>query len=185
MSRMTKGLLAYNDLTALVEAGVIEGVRPGAINGTSIDVHLGPRFLVETWDPEVTVIDLAQRQTPAFSSVYTDSRGFELGPKQFVLAATEEKFNLPSNISAQFLLKSTIGRAGLDHAIATWCDPGWHNSVLTLELVNNLEHHTLLLKAGMPIGQMKFYRHEAVPDHMTYSVRGRYNNDASVQKGKL
>jgi len=64
------------------------------------------------------------------------------------------------------------------------CDPGWHNSRLTLELKNNGEYHSLLLRAGMKIGQMKFYRVKPVPEQHSYAVKGRYNNTTEVTGSK-
>ena len=40
-------LMSYHELCWLAENGVIEGVKPEAINGTSIDVHLGSTILKE------------------------------------------------------------------------------------------------------------------------------------------
>jgi len=64
------------------------------------------------------------------------------------------------------------------------CDPSWHNSKLTLELKNDCEYHSLLLKAGMKIGQMIFYRVNPVPDQHSYAVKGRYNNTTEVTGSK-
>ena len=40
-------LISYNELCELVERNVIEGVDLKDVNGTSIDVHLGPDILYE------------------------------------------------------------------------------------------------------------------------------------------
>ena len=64
------------------------------------------------------------------------------------------------------------------------CDPTWHNSKLTLELKNDLKHHSILLKAGMKIGQMIFYRVKPVPTEHSYKAKGRYNNTTSVTQSK-
>jgi dCTP deaminase len=114
----------------------------------------------------------------------TDS-SYELQPNEFILAQTLEIFNLPDNICAEFKLKSSGARTGLENALATWCDCGWHGSVLTLELKNFLRYHTLKLTAGMPIGQMIFYRVPMVPKERSYATIGRYNKDKSVQVVKL
>lgn len=181
-------ILAYTELQALVDSGVIDGVRAGAINGTSVDVHLAGDFKFEsTFNPEaVRTVHLGRRESPAFVSV-TAPRGetVTLNPGEFVLANTVEVFHLPSDISAQFLLKSSVARAGLSHALATWADPTWNNSTLTLELHNLLRKHALMLEVGMPIGQMIFHRHAHVPAAASYANRGRYNDDQGTTAQKL
>lgn len=178
-------ILTHEGIEALINCGVVQGSRRGAVNGTSLDVHLSDMWIVERKgraDDLPTIVDLVKREgirTRAFSN-----HEFHLMPGQFILAATEEVFNLPLNISADFKLKSSVARNGLQHAIACWCDPGWRGSRLTLELHNVTRYHTLRLKAGLPIGQMIFHQHTPVGEEYDYGRRGRYNNDAKPQEIK-
>lgn len=64
------------------------------------------------------------------------------------------------------------------------CDPSWTNSKLTLELKNSCEYHSLLLRTGMKIGQMIFYRVNPVPEQHSYAVKGRYNHTTEVTASK-
>jgi len=182
-------LLSYVELRGLAERGVVTDVQDDAINAASIDVRLGREIMVEDLDvcrnrysgQTCRVVDLSKRESLSMRRIrILGEGGYRLNPGQFILAHTMEMFNLPNDISAQFLLKSSMARAGLDHLSATWCDAGWHGSRLTLELRNVTESHILLLKPGMFIGQMKFYRHTPVPDDKSYAARGRYNNDETV-----
>ncbi|WP_409365151.1 dCTP deaminase domain-containing protein, partial [Escherichia coli] len=76
---------------------------------------------------------------------HTQENPYRLKPGQFVLACTIETFNLPSDIAAQFMLKSSRARSGLEHLMAGYYDPGWHGSVLTLELHNSRQLHPVAL----------------------------------------
>jgi deoxycytidine triphosphate deaminase len=178
-------ILAYDELVALVKDGCLEGVRDGAINGASIDVHLGGEFLIEAGylcDRDfMSVVDLGKRESPSMIE-HKLRQGDKLfmDPGEFLLANTQEIFHLPDDVSAQFLLKSSVARAGLSHLLATWADATWHSSTLTLELTNHLRYHKLCLEVGMPIGQMIFHRHARVPEHASYAQRGRYNNDQTT-----
>lgn len=176
-------ILSYTDLMRIREEGVIVGSKASAVNAASIDVHLGGDFLHEhkSHRPGITTLDLAARD-PLTVKKQTVAHGLTtlLDPGEFVLAHTIETFHLPDNISAKFMLKSSIARAGLNQLSAVWCDAGWNGSSLTLELSNVLRHHRLLLTVGMPIGQMIFYTHEQVPADQSYAVRGRYNGDIGV-----
>ena len=180
-------LLTYNDLLVLVEEGVIENVDPANINGASIDLTLGATLQVEEVPFENwPVIDLQAKDSIHTARVLLDpTEYYDLQQGEFVLAQTQEIFHLPTTIAAEFKLKSSAARAGLDHHLAGWADPGWHGSVLTLELKNNTQHHVLRLRPGMKIGQMVFWKGEAVPDDASYAVRGQYNHDkeATANKG--
>lgn len=175
-------LLTYNSLVDLVKYGVIEGVDPDRINAASIDVTLGNVIWIENW--RGGLVDLAKKETPGMMRVELDDSGYVLHPGEFILAQTREVFNLTDEIACEFRLKSSSARAGLDAALAMWCDPGWYGSVLTLELRNNLRHHALRLRPGQPIGQMIFLRGEPVPRHASYAVKGQYCNDKEAQPSK-
>lgn len=173
-------LLSYNELCELVERGVITNVDMKDVNGTSIDVHLGPRIMVEREWKDFTVSLRDKEQLTMYTLNIMDS-SYDLLPNHFILAHTVEKFYMPDDLSAEFKLNSSGARIGLENALATWCDPWWTNSTLTLELKNLTQHHTIRLHDGVRIGQMIFHRSAPVPKERGYAVRGRYNNNASVQ----
>lgn len=170
-------LLSAVELLKLVEDGIIEGVSRESINAASIDVHLGDTFLIEQYNEVHPILDLSKREAPVMKTVMD---GIILEPGQFCLTHTVETFYLPDYISGQFILKSSMARAGLEHSQAGWADSGWSGSSLTLELTNLLKHNRLMLKKGMAIGQMVFFKHAKVPPEFLYTTKGRYNNDKSV-----
>jgi deoxycytidine triphosphate deaminase len=173
-------LLSYNRLVQLVEQGVITDVKPEQINSTSIDITLGDTVLFEE-KPQLEengYISLKSRN-PLVVMEQHEGDVF-IKPGQFILAQSQQKFYLPNNISAEYKLKSSMARIGLEHLNAGWCDAGWNNSVLTLELKNMTQYHTIMLQKGDLIGQMVFFEHEPVPHERSYATRGRYNGDATV-----
>lgn len=217
-------LISYTDLlNGVVSTGVIEGVKDlDNVNGTSIDITLGDKLLIEA-DPNVACpnclwelgfdpymvrrstasiwmtcshcgeqsyltswiqpVDFSKKEPLAMKEVdCTD--GFILYPGEVCLAHSVEKFNLPYDVTAEYRLKSSMGRVFLEHLHAGWCDPGWHGSVLTLEFVNMSQKHPLMLKAGIKCGQICFYRHNEVPEDKSYAKRGQYNNDGTVTPSK-
>ena len=176
-------LLSYVELMQLVEMGVIDAA-PENINGASIDVTLDKVLLIEKSQMITPTLDLSLKQSPEFLPLTMEEYGFVMKPHQFLLASTQETFNLPNNIACEFKLKSSVARAGLNHALAKWCDPTWHNSKLTLELYNTLSHNNILLKPGMKIGQIIFYKVSEVPEQNSYAVKGRYNNTTEVTASK-
>lgn len=175
-------ILTYNQLRASVHDGVLTPVPESHINGASIDVTLGRYLQIE--DPRGGLVDLSDKAGPGMRQHDLLEAFYALAPGEFVLAQTMEVFNLPLDLAAEFRLKSSVARAGLDQALAVWCDPGWHGSVLTMELRNNLRHHQLVLRAGMKIGQVVFHQGDPVPDAASYATRGRYNGDTTAQQSK-
>lgn len=145
--------------------------RPDLLNPASLDLVLGNHLMIEVSDQtDLVRIDISDRN---------EEDAYMLLPDEFCLAETIEQFNLPNNISAQFVLKSSRAREGYNHLLAGWCDPGWNNSRLTLELKNNRRHHTLPLYPGLKIGQMVFHRMSNIPAH-SYAVTGHYNGHKTV-----
>lgn len=175
--------MSYEELLALSARGVITNVDPDFINAASIDITLGGKILQEKVLTEPRRISLAKRE-PLNMQERDCVNGIILRPGDFILAQSEQVFNLPNDISAEYKLKSSMARIGLNHLLAGWCDAGWNGSVLTLELHNVTKNHFIELKKGDRIGQMVFFHHRAVPDDKSYAARGRYNNDKEVTGAK-
>lgn len=182
-------LLSYNRLCELVSTKVITNVEKEQINSTSIDITLGNKILREEAligsAATRQIVSLKDRDPLQMAEIYCDDAPFFLYPGDFILAQSEQMFNLPNTISAEYKLKSSMARIGLEHMNAGWCDAGWNGSVLTLELKNMTRNHVIVLHAGVGIGQIVFFEHEAVPDDRSYAKRGRYNGDKSVQGIKV
>lgn len=156
-----------------IESKLLTPFCRSQLNPASYDVLLGPQLMVETPSGlELLLIDGTTKEQP-----------YLMQPGEFLLAQTIETFNLPKNIAAEFRLKSSRAREGLDQALAVWCDPGWHSSSLTLELVNNRRMQALPLWHGMKIGQMVFHAIKSTPEQ-SYAETGRYNSDLGVQASK-
>ena len=149
--------------------------EPELLNPASLDVRLGSNLMIEVMDsPSLYMIDISSR---------TADQPYLLLPGEFCLAETVEEFCLPDDISAQFVLKSSRAREGLNHLLAGWCDPGWHGSKLTLEFKNGRKHHPIGLYPGMKVGQMVFHLMSNVPS-LSYREVGHYNNDKTVMASK-
>lgn len=155
---------------------MVMGAEPSQVNPASLDVRLGQFIRIETVDGWI------QRDL-------VEDGPYFLKSKEFILAHTIELFNLPDGkseckqaIAARFALKSSAGRAGLQHLMAAYCDPGWHGSSLTLELVNVTSFSKIEMYYGRRIGQMIFETVET-PDR-SYAETGRYNNDLVVAESK-
>ena len=170
-------ILSDHDIAKLCREGLITPFDDYLLNPASLDVRLGTQLLIETEDnDELQVTELDP-------SVITKSNPFLLRPNEFVLGQTLEMFNVPDDICGQFALKSSLARAGFEHLLAGWIDPGFNSSVLTLELKNARQHKAIPLWPGMRIGQIIFMRMSSRPD-VSYRDCGRYNGDKQVTGSK-
>ena len=168
-------ILADWQITARATGGMITPFDREQINPASYDVRLGDVLLLESAEgPDLVPYPLRG---------HTLENPYLLRPGQFVLAHTVEVFNLPDDIAAQFMLKSSRAREGLEHLMAGYCDPGWHGSTLTMELHNSRQLQPVPLWPGMKIGQMVFHHLAGIPQR-SYAITGRYNGDTSAQQSK-
>lgn len=190
-------LLSYNQLIELGKSGIISPFDPELVNSASIDIRLGNKILSERAIPGVAVsgqpieetlrrvrLDKKDKLVMAEFDMTRDG-SYILYPGEFILAQSLEVFNLPEHISAEYKLKSSMARIGLEHLNAGWCDAGWNGSVLTLELKNMTRNHEIVLSPGDKIGQIVFFAHEPVPYDKSYATRGTYNGDTTVSGVKV
>lgn len=177
------GIITHNGLHDLIDRGVIE--CPGRdlhaqVNPASINVTLQGKFIVEA-TLSAEYIAFSKRDT---WRQIVFSKWIYLSPGGFCLAAIQEKLNLPNDICASVVLRSSAARFGLDHAYAGFADPGYSGH-LTLELKNFLEFHTMKLCEGDQIAQLIFSRVEPVPVGECYASKGaKYSSDTGPQQIK-
>lgn len=179
-------LIPDKRIRTLCEAGMITpfvGSKERAFNTSygissyGYDVRLGDEFKVQTrrgfvTDTLVKAYDPMNLDGDEWEEV--NDRIFIINPRQFVLARTEETFNMPSNVTGFVKDKSTNIRNGLT-VFNTVIEAGWRG-VLTLELFNNLDR-PLVLRAGQGIAQIMF--HESEPCEADYGD-GKYQGQEGV-----
>lgn len=170
------GIIAGEELHQLVADGVITGLLSNdQINAASIDVTLADVILEEPVIGPLFAVSLAKRDAIPFVERRFTNSNYALPPGKFILASTNEIFNLPDDISAQYICKSSMARIGLNHLHAGWCDAGWHGSSLTMEFQNVTNRTHILLDHNCKVGQMVFHRHAKVPSQQSYALKGSYN----------
>lgn len=168
-------ILSDSEIRALAEQGMITPFDPALVNPASLDVRLGPNILIEVPEsPSLRRFSIAS---------YTQEAPYLVQPGEFFLGETVEVFDLPRSIAAHFVLKSSRAREGINHLLAGFADPKFHDSVLTLEIVNVKRFHPVAVWPGMLIGQMVFHRLTSEPDR-DYSETGRYNGCRVVTPSK-
>ena len=103
-------ILADWQIAARCNGGMVSPFDPALVNPASLDVRLGDTLLIESAVDDVMV--------PYPLAGHTEQNPYLLKPGQFVLACTIETFNLPSDTAAQFMLKSSRAREGIEHLLS-------------------------------------------------------------------
>lgn len=157
------------------ERSMIVPFVPEMLNPSSLDVTLGKKLLIEVEHTrDMQELDISDTSV---------GNPYWMAPSEFLLAHTNEFFNVPDFIAARFALKSSRAREGIEHLLAGFADPGFHNSVLTLELQNARRFHSVPIWYNMRIGQVTF-EYLNSPPLVSYAIKGHYNNDKSVSASK-
>ena len=142
------------------------------LNPASLDIRCGShiQLLVESGFKSFDI------------SRYTTDNPYWLQPGDRVLVSSLEIFNMPRNVCGEFKLKSSRGREFYQHLLAGFIDPEFHDSHLTMELINQ-SLNRLKLYPGFRIGQIIFYQLSEIPD-VSYRKKGRYNGDKKATQSK-
>ena len=149
-------------LKAQARLGMVRPFTEANVQGSSIDLTLGDTIKTEA------PLDAGGNWFDTDISNQT----YALQPGEFILACTAEVITVPPDCGAMVLLRSSAARAGFEHSLAGWCDPGFSGQI-TLELRNNLRFRPLEIKAGMRLCQLVVHQLKQ-PASQQYGERGNY-----------
>lgn len=170
-------ILSDKNIAGYIQRGTL--INPNKYNigdrlqPASIDLTLGDEFKTLKKEQGLTMDREPEYKTHK-------SKGFYLPAKQFCLATTAEKINLPNNVSAFVEGRSSIGRMGLFIQNAGWVDPGFTGQI-TLELFNASDN-LILLEPGRRVCQLVFAELKS-PAKFPYN--GKYQNQSGVVGSKI
>ena len=125
------------------------------MDADSVDLRLGSHFLFPPLPSEAAIDVVGKKSTVNDLSIHIPYGGkLVLPAHQTVLGMTLEFIKLPFDLSGQILTKSSVARSFLVIETAPWIHPNYRGC-LTLEMAN-VSNSALMLKPGMPIGQIIF-----------------------------
>jgi dCTP deaminase len=141
---------------ALAEGKIsVDPLFPKSIQPASIDLHLGPDFLIFKTDQHVCIDPKFPIDEMMELVEIGPDRQFILHPHQFALGMIYEVVGVADDMVGRLEGKSSLGRIGLIiHATAGYLDPG-NKLKMTLEF-NNVSTLPIKLYYKMPIAQMSF-----------------------------
>lgn len=192
--RYIKDLLAKNSKL---------GINPNNINPASVDLTIGREIKeVRTitlnpdkdYDDAMALINLKNQkyfvETVGLdidgegTNVYrvskryalSKTRDFWIKPDYFYLCHSKEWLEMPDNISAMLVMKSTMGRLGLQHSQSAFVEPTFCGT-LTFEITSHIHAP---IREGTRFANLVMYEtHES--DEKYFNV-GHYNNSRSYRE---
>lgn len=159
-------LKPLTNMVKKVQCPLSYGLEP---NGYTI--RIGNEFLIPQSSKTLDPMDKEKTQQ-CFAKAVKD-KFFLLKPKSFVLAKSIEKFNLPNDVSAIALTKSSYARVGVFANITT-IDAGFKGD-LVIEIAN-LGYTPVKIWAGYGIAEVLFFRHKP-----TDGYKGNYQNHEGIK----
>jgi len=143
---------------------IIDPLGENAIQPASVDCSIGSHFLaVDEHHMDIMTLDSEIK----YRSI--EANEITLAPHSFILATTQEYFELPDNLTAFVEGRSSIGRMGLFIQNAGWVDPGFKGRI-TLELYN-ANSLPIKIAAGRRVCQLVFCKMDSSP---SAPYRGKY-----------
>lgn len=149
-------ILPDHELRKWASGGGISPYCEECINPASVDLR---------WSGNVRIA------TPAGWTDVRECDEIELLPGCLYLMDTMEYLCIPTDCSGELVLKSSMGRVGLEHLHSGYFDPAFTGTG-TLEM-HVMAPWTIRLVKGQRIVQMILHRLESHPER-DYSVTGRY-----------
>lgn len=140
------------------------------INPASVNLRLGKTALFEGADGRLYPKDLSR---------YSKEHPLMVAPGAWFLAETAEVITLPDNLEGEICLRSSAARAGFQHALAGYIDPGW-TGVITLEFKNLRRSKHLPIYPGIELVQLRLTQLRRRP-RKSYAATGRYQGDTRVR----
>lgn len=170
-----------NDIRRRVEEeGMIRNYEPANLNPCSYDLRLGDETAVYDWGwrdrgkgPDgKPLIENGVAEVGGKPRIVKEKGDvFYIYPQTFVLATTVERVEIPDDLAAQVVGKSSIGRMGLFVQNAGHIDPGFKGEI-TLELYNASDA-TIKVTPGQRIAQLVFI---PLTGKSEKPYEGRYQN---------
>lgn len=123
--------LGYKEIIDRIEKeNLLENVDPGNIQGAGVDLRIDRLYEIKS----SSFIGKEDRKLPQIE----EFNGFVIKPKQFLLFRTVEAVNMPDDLIAFMLPRSSMFRCGVSLRTAV-IDPGYKGR-LTVGIYNEGEH---------------------------------------------
>ena len=165
--------LVDSQIRAWMRNGGLNPADNALINPASVNLRIGTTLVVESPGGGTYEVDITENHA---------GNPFLVDPGEWILTHTQEIVTLTDKMEAEVCLRSSAARAGWQHALAGYIDPGWSGRI-TLEFQNVRRFQVLPIYPGLQLCQLRVRALDLAPI-ASYSQTGRYNGDMGVQGNK-
>ena len=145
---MIQLILGSSEIIKLIkEKKLIENVDLRNVGGAGVDIRAGSFYRIKSG----ACLGIGRRELPEVEPIRLNIVTIE--PGEYILVETLEKVNMPENLCARMLPRSTLQRSGV-YLFTALIDPGF-NGTLTFGL-KNLSKFPFKLEKGSRIAQIIF-----------------------------
>lgn len=162
---------------------VIDPYEESLVEPASVDLRMGDELkIVKTKYQPGTPVNLGDPDGDEYR--YEEVPEMTLLPGELYLATTKERVELPDDIAANVLGRSSLGRLGVSvHQTAGFIDPGFEGEI-TLEITNH-GPQIVQLEPGLRICQIVFKRLTS-PALNSYGHEGsQYQNQSGATESGM
>ncbi len=157
-------ILGHSEIIKRIEKEkLIEDAELDNVEGAGVDLRLNKIYRIKSG----AKLGRDERKLPEIEEVKEDS--IKLKPQEYVLVETKEKVNIPENISARMLPRSTLHRSGV-WVFTAFIDPGYKGKLIFG--MKNMGPETFEIEKEARIAQIIFEKVEGA----TKNYNGRYQN---------
>lgn len=165
--------LVDRQLRAWMSQGGLNPADFSLVNPASVNLRIGTTLVVESPGGGTYEVDITENHV---------GNPFLVDPGEWILTHTQEIVTLTDKMEAEVCLRSSAARAGWQHALAGYIDPGWSGRI-TLEFQNVRRFQVLPIYPGLQLCQLRVRGLDLAPSS-NYSQTGRYQGDMGVQVNK-
>jgi deoxycytidine triphosphate deaminase len=162
-------------LMQLIAKGMVTGIDVGGVSSWhTLDLSIQGEYQVEDCYPKEPLDVLSPENHMSTTGSSVCNLDIRLDPQEFILALTEQKFDLPDNITGLISLRSKVARKGLNQLTSIKIKSGFKGNMV-LELVNSNRSRPLIIKPGSYIAQVMFFEHDPVKPY-----QGKYQDQEFI-----
>ncbi|MBS3060541.1 MAG: dCTP deaminase [DPANN group archaeon] len=127
---------------------LINNYKKKNIQGAAIELRLGSLY-----KQDKGTVDILEGKWPDAKEILIEEKPYTLKPGEFILGKTIESFDVPDDLAALVVPRSTIFRMGIESSTG-FVDPGYQGELVVP--MKNVGENPILLKHGMAVVKVIF-----------------------------
>lgn len=143
-------ILGHSELLKLIEGKkLIENFELKNVESAGVDIRAGNMYRLKSR----AKLGVSERVLPHIEKIEPEDNAYTIKPNEYFLIESVERVNMPSDIAARMLPRSTLQRSGV-YLFHAFIDPGYRGT-LTFG-IKNLSKFNFEFERGAKVAQLIF-----------------------------